>query len=137
MTKKLNLGDLDRQFVATTDTYELYVGENNNGGDIVFTIGRTGSHEHEKVTRKYSRRLKRVRRNSDKHKKILIDIAASSLLLGWSGLIENDGKEVPCTLETRTQIMTDYKELFTLVVGTAADTSLFRDEEQEEETEKN
>jgi len=134
---KLSLGDLDKQFVATTDTYELFVGENNAGKDIVFTIGRTGSPEHEKVMRKYSKQVERVRRDSDKYHRILVTIAAKSLLIGWDGLIDDDGKKVPCTLENRISVLFDYRELFNLVIGTAADTSLFRDEEEEEESEKN
>jgi len=134
---KLCLGDLDKQFVATQDTYDLYIGDNNKGEEIVFTIGRTGRPEHEQVARRFSKQLERSRRNKDKYRKLLIEIIARSVLLDWVGLIDDDNKKVPCNLENRIAILTDYAEIFTLVIETAGDTQLYRDEEEEEITEKN
>jgi len=134
---KLRLGDLDRQYTATTDTYDLYVGDNNKGEEIIFVVGRTGRPEHETVARRFSKQLERSRRNKDKYRKVLIEVAARSLLIDWENLIDDDGKPVPCTLENKISVLTDYPDLFSSVIETASDTSLFRDEEEEAETEKN
>ena len=134
---KVSLGDLDRQFVATTETFELYIGENHKGEDIVFTIGRIGGVEHERVSRQLGKQLERSRRNKDRQRKLLIEIMAKSLVLDWVGLIDDDGKKVPCTLENKKQVLEDYTEIFALVADAAGDTGNFRDEEAEAETEKN
>ena len=133
----LSLGDLDKQFVATTDTYELYIADNHKGDPILFTVGRTGRPEHEKVARRYSKALERSRRNPDRHKKILIELTAKAILLDWSGLIDDTGKPVPCTEATRIEVLTKYPDIFSLVLETASDASFFRDEDEEAETEKN
>ena len=131
----LKLGDLDKQFIATVDTTELYVGDNHKGDPIVFIVGRTQRPEHEKVARRYSKQLERSRRNPERQKKVMIEIAAKSLLVDWTGLIDDNNKVVPCNEITRIEVLTEYPELFSLVVDTASDTSIFR--EDEEATEKN
>lgn len=133
----ISLGDLDKQFIATTDTYELYIQDNHNGDPIVFTVGRTGRPDHEKIARRYSKQLERSRRNPDRHRKVLIEIAAKSILLDWEGLIDDEGKKVPCNEATRIDVLTRYQDLFSLVLETASDASFFRDEEEFEETVKN
>lgn len=134
---KLSLGDLDRQFVATTDTYDLYIGVNNKGDDIIFVIGRVGSVEHEKLTRKLSKQFERARRNKDRFRKLLTEVMAKTLILDWVGLLDDAGKKVPCTYENKMQVLTDYQEISALVAEAASETSNFRDDEEEEETEKN
>ena len=134
---KLSLGDLDKQFIATAETYDLYIGENSKGDDIVFIIGRIGGVEHERATRRLGKQIERARRNKDRHRKLLIEVMAQSLILDWIGLIDDDGKKVPCTLENKVQVLKDYQEIFALVAEAASDTANFRDDEELEETEKN
>jgi len=133
----LKLSDLDKQFVATTDQYELYIADNSKGEPIVFTVGRTGRTEHEVVARRYSKQLERARRSPERYRKVMIEIVAKSILLDWVGLIEDGGKAIPCSFENRVQVLTKYDEIFSLVLECAADASLFREDDEEELTEKN
>jgi len=147
----LNLSDLDKEYGTTKEVYELIIGKNSKGKDIVFEIAQAGSKYHEKVQRQYAKLLEQARRSPSTQRKYYIEIVAKSLLKNWRGLLDDKGKEVKCTFENKVEVLTKYKPLFVNVMEAASDLQNFQDiedemlddeeimtpEEAEKDTEKN
>jgi len=132
----------DELFVSPLETATLYFGENKKGQELAFTVRETGSPEHEKVQRKYSKALERSRRNPTRHRAIMAKIVAESILIDWKGVLDEDGNEVPCTLEKKIEALTKYKKLFIEIIDFASEATNFQAETDEdmtpeEDTEKN
>ena len=139
----LTLSDLDRQFIGDRETTEVFIGENHKGDEIWFTVTQMQNPEHEKMQRKFSRALERSRRNTKKQREIQIEIVARSILVGWRNLIDDDGKEVKCTVKNKIAVLTKYREVLNRVLEEASDIANFQDVDDdqeitpEEDTEKN
>ena len=137
----------DELFVSPLETATLYFGENKKGQELAFTVHETGSPEHEKVQRKYSKALEKSRRNQTRHRAIMAKIVAESILIDWKGVLDEDGNEVPCNMENKINALTKYKKLFIEIIDFASEPTNFQAEDEEvmddedltpeEDTEKN
>jgi hypothetical protein len=139
----LNLSDLDRQFIGDRETTDVFIGENHLGGEIWFEVAQMQNPEHEKMQRKFSRALERSRRNPKKQREIQIEIVARSILVGWRGLVDDDGNTVKCSVSNRIEVLTKYREVLDRTLEAASDVTNFQDvddedpEEVKKDTEKN
>jgi len=104
-------------------------------------VAPSGNPEHEKVQRQYAKLLERYRRNQNKQRKLYIEIIAKSILVGWKGVIDDDGNAIPCTVENKIEILTRYREVLIRIMEVAGDITSFQEDDTEidvsEETEKN
>jgi len=136
----------DELFTSPLDIATLYFGYNANDKELSFTVRETGSPEHEKVQRKYSKALEKSRRNQKRNRAIMAKIVAESLLVDWKGVLDDSGNEVPCTLENKINALTKYKKLFIEIIDFASEPNNFQIDDDEivddeltpeEDTEKN
>ena len=123
------------------DGIPIIVGVNKNGDDVTLFVAMAGSERHEKMQRKYSKSLERARRNEKLTRKIMAKIVAQSLLLGWEGVLDQDGNPVEATTENKIKALMSHKQLYMSVLEAAMDTANFVEEGEdlgaEEDTEKN
>jgi hypothetical protein len=120
------------------------VGFNSKGDEVIFTVAEAGNPKHEAVQRRYAKQLESTRRNPERHRAVLCKIVAESILLNWEGVLNENGKELKCTLENRVAALITYKKLFYAVMDAAADEGNFKlqpdelsPEEVEEDTKGN
>lgn len=133
--KGLVIPDLEKQFETTSDTYELYIGTNREEEEIVFVVAQAGNPEHKKVQRAYAQKLERARRNPVKRNRVIAEIVAKSLLKGWRGMLDDEGKEIPCTFENKVAVLTNKtygEQLFVQIMEAASDITNFQDLDEEE-----
>lgn len=71
-------------------------------------------------------------RSRDETKSIEIKAYARHILKDWRGLIDDDGTEIPYSVETAKQILTDYPDLREFVILVAQDNDRFRTEARED-----
>ena len=69
--------------------------------------------------------------NEEVANKILLDTFIDSVLLGWDGVTDQNGKAMPYTKDNARKLMGDLPDLFVALRDAASDMSLFRDEEQQ------
>lgn len=119
----------------------VIIGYNPKGDAIQLTIAEAGNPTHERVQRKYSRAIEKARNNKSRRNELWAQVAAESLLLSWSGVLDKDGNDVEPTLENRTAALAANKKLMAEVLDIAMDSSNYMEDEDErpvdEETEKN
>ena len=118
-------------FVSTLDTAEMFLGVNSKDQEIICNVRETGCPEHEKAQRKYAKMLERSRNNRKRRHLIMSKIVAESLLVSWRGFLDDDGNEVPDTLENRIDALTRFKKFFFDVLEFAGDRENFQATEDE------
>jgi len=137
----MNKGTFEYLYTTEEDGVEIHMGVNANGESFYFTLRELGCEAHEKVQRKYNAALSRVRNNSKKEHEILSKIIAESILVDWRGVIDNKGKEIPCTMENKLDALMKHKKLLYAVMTESSKEENFRhiddDDNSDEDTEKN
>ena len=106
---------------------EVPVGLNQKGDKVIFWIAEAGNENHEKVQQKYSEELELTRHNDDLYQEVILKIIAESILVSWSGVIDNKGKAIKPTVENKIESLTKYNKLYHKVMQIASDESKFRD----------
>jgi len=106
---------------------EIPVGLNQKGEKVIFWIAEAGNENHEKVQQKYSEELELTRHNDDLYQEVILKIIAESILVSWSGVIDNKGKAIKPTVENKIESLTKYNKLYHKVMQIASDESKFRD----------
>ena len=131
--------NLYKQF-KTDETLEkqgiqLSYGNNDNGEEILIIISRAGSSNSnytrvvEAKTKPYRRQIQAETLPRDVSDKIMREVYAESIVLGWSGVCDQDGNSLSFTKENVIKIFTDLPDLFEDVKEQANKASLFRSEE--------
>jgi hypothetical protein len=131
--------NLYKQF-KTDETLEkqgiqLSYGNNDNGEEILITISRAGSSNSnytrvvEAKTKPYRRQIQAETLPRDVSDKIMREVYAESIVLGWSGVCDQDGNSLSFTKENVIKLFTDLPDLFEDVKEQANKASLFRSEE--------
>jgi len=142
----MKFATFEDEFTSELDIAELDFGFNSKNEPLRFIIRETGSPEHEKVQRKYSKALTASRRNRVRYRAVMAKIVGESILIDWKGVLDDEGNEVPCTLENKIEALTKYKKLFVEIIDFASDQTNFEVPETElddealspdEDTEKN
>ena len=110
-----------------TNGIEVPVGLNQKGDKVIFHIAEAGNENHEKIQQKYSEELELTRHNDNLYQEVIIKIIAESILVSWSGVIDNKGKAIKPTVENKIESLTKYNKLYHKVMQIASDESKFRD----------
>ena len=125
------MSTFDELFMSDPDKslngIEIPVGLNQKGEKVIFWIAEAGNENHEKAQRKYSEDLELARHDDDLYREIMIKIIAESILISWSGVIDDKSKIIEPTIENKIESLTKYKKLYHRVMEIATDESKFRD----------
>lgn len=119
-------GTFNELFESELDTAEMFLGVNSKEQEIICNVRETGCPEHEKAQRKYAKMLERSRKNRTRRHAIMAKIVAESLLVSWSGFLDENGEEIPDTLENRIDALTKFKKFFFDVLEFAGDRENFQ-----------
>lgn len=118
---------------------EIQYGENSKGADIVFRIARAGGANQafnkamEVATKPYRRQIQNGTFDNKTADKLYMDVFIQTVLLGWEGVEDSEGKEMKFTTENAKKLFTDLPELFSDLRDQAANMSLFRQQELAED----
>lgn len=138
---KKTVSSFEYLYSTSDEGVEIPMGMNADGKEIIFKLRESGCKEHEKSQRRYQKSLSLTRKNPDKEHELLARIVAESIIIDWSNVIDEKGKEIPCTFETKFEALKKYKKLFYDVIKEASNEENFRDfdpgYDEGEDTEKN
>ena len=130
--EKVALSDLDKLYTADKELADLYIGQNSKGEDIIFKVAQAGNPLHEKMQRKYAKRIEKYRRFPDKLNEIYEEIVGISILKDLGKLRDDNGKIVPSTTANRIMVLHKYKQIFISVLDIANDVNNFIDNPEDE-----
>ncbi len=111
-------------------------------GDFSVNIARAGGankaylRASEKVHRKHRRALQAGTIGNDQANRIMMELYASTVVLSWENVKDENGEPLVCTRENIIKVFTDLPDFFRNVQDAAIDIALFRDA-IEEADEKN
>lgn len=124
----------------TTDTMEKDGIDLQYGPDCRIRIARAGG-SNQRFGKLLGDKLKPYRRQIDNGTmddavaaKIMAEVYAETVILGWTGVEDSDGNKLDFNRETCTNLLIDLPELFRDIQEQAQKVSNFRAEEREEDT---
>ena len=85
--------------------------------------------KNQKVMRKYDKILESCRHKKSKRTLVWARIIAESILIGWSGVIDENGSPVEATTDNKIAALIKYDRLFLDVMEASQDTQRFRPDE--------
>lgn len=113
-------------FTSQEQGKEFFMGVNANGTDVYISIAENGNPLHEKVQRKYAKQLEAARKNPKKEHWLMSKIMAEAIVTGWRGIIDEDGNEIPCTMENKVDAFNRHKKLFYAILKEATNEENFK-----------
>lgn len=123
------------------DGVPITIGFNEKEKPIVMIVAEAGNPNHLKAQRKHDRALEASRHNFKRRRYVMAQIILDGKILnGWSGVLDDDGNEVPFTREKAMDALTKYNRLMTEIITAADDPMNFKPEEaiiEQEASEKN
>ena len=135
----MDFGSIDELYKVDEDLANngapITIGMNTKDEPIIMLVAEAGNPKHKKVQRKYDRQLEIARNNPKRRQLLMAKIVAESILMGWSGVLDSKGKEVPYTVQNGVDALLKYDKLNIDIMDAATDIENYRPEE--EETEKN
>jgi len=81
-----------------------------------------------KVGRQYKNQIRLEMMEEELAREVFIEVYAETVVLGWEGIKDKDGKPLKFTVKNCIQLFTDLPELFRDVQDQAQNFSLFRSE---------
>lgn len=108
-------------------------------GDFKFKIARAGGHNTaflramEREAKPYRRAIQNESITVDIAEEILRKVYADTVILGWEGMKDEQGKDLPFTKENCLKVLRDLPDLFNDLKEMATKLSLFRAEVRETE----
>ncbi len=128
------MGDVKKLF-GVDPKMELEGVVHDLGSGLKVRIARIGNPKYQKrfqaLSKPHRRALRRNMLSDEVAEKLLITCLAETIVLGWEGLEEN-GKEIPYSLENCIRILTDYPELRNYINDIANELEGYQAEEDEE-----
>lgn len=118
----------------------LNYGQNSKGENIDIKIARAGGHNTkfakvaEQVLKPYRRQIANETAERVVMENAMRTIYARSVVIGWSGVEDEDGKPMPFTEENCIKLFTDLPDLFSDLREQAEKQTLFRREALETES---
>lgn len=107
------------------------------GDGASLLIARTGNPKHSELVARHvrpiARRIEKGLVPKEKTRKLLAKIYARSILLGWKGIEDETGAEIPYSAAKAEELLHDLPDFFDLVQSLADDRAAFRAEEIEED----
>lgn len=116
------------------DGIEIQYGENSKGKDIVFKIARAGGSNAEfnkameRLTKPYRRHIQQGTLDNKVADDIYRTAFIDAVLLGWEGVEDQNGKDIPFTKEAAHELFKSLPELFNDLRDQASNMALFRKE---------
>lgn len=105
-------------------------------GDAEVLVARAGNSQHEALVRRLRKKHGRGFRNDELprevEEQIALDALSRTILLGWRGIEDDDGKEIPYTPEKARELLKLSRDFRLEVTQIATEMEVFRKEEQEE-----
>lgn len=104
-------------------------------GDFIFHIARAGGSNKkytkamERIFKKHRKALQTGTLPPEVQNKLMIEVFAESVVLGWTGVVDAEGNEMPFNKENVVKLFTDLPELFQQVLDDAQNFQLFKEEE--------
>jgi hypothetical protein len=130
--------DLKKEY-ATDKKAEIEGIEKDFGNGCFIKIARIGNSEYKKafrkITKPYEKAIRRGNVSEDLADKFMIEALSKTIVLGWRGMQE-DGKDVPYSVDECTRILTEYPDLREQIYEIANEMESFKIED-DEELEKN
>lgn len=102
--------------------------------DFSFQILRASSankkfmKSYSKITKKYEKQLDRGILGPEKNEKIMHRLYAESIVIGWKGIKDEKGKEIPFSSENCIKLFVDLPELYLVIHQEANNMNNFRGE---------
>jgi len=131
------MADVKKLF-GTDSTKEQEGVVHEMGEGLKMRIARIGNPNYQKrfqaLSKPHRRAIRRGTLADEVAEKLLIQCLAETIVLGWEGLEEN-GEEVPYSLENCVRILTDYPELRNYINDIANELEGYQAEDDEEATE--
>lgn len=124
------------------DTYKTDKAKEKEGitiefqDDVTVSFARAGSNNREYVNMLTAKTKNARNMSGAKQMKILAEIYAKTVIKGWSGVTDENGEEMPFTVDNCIKLLTDLPDFFTLVREEAESLENFREERQEEDLKK-
>ncbi len=123
----------------TDENLETGEGVNLDYGDgVLITIHRAGgantkySRVASQKLKPHSRKIQNGTADTDAIRKVMAEIYAEAVVIGWKGVKDESGKDMKFTKENCVKLLTDLPDLFNDIQDQADKISLFRKEETEE-----
>lgn len=112
-------------------------GSNEDGTQIVFIIARTGKTNtsyklaSERAFKPHKAAIKAGNLSNETAEVLLMDLFCGHLLKGWENVRDEDGKELPFSVDNAKKLMTDLPDLYAELTEASNDVSLFLDSNRE------
>lgn len=123
---------------AERDGIVLEYGANKDGTPIEIRIRRAGGENHqfqktfEAKTKPYRRIMDRLDKKTND--RIMREIYAESIIVGWSGVQDRDGNTMEFNRENAIKLLTDLPNVFNDIMRQSQNEDLFRKNLREEES---
>lgn len=79
----------------------------------------------------YNRQIQAGTMDDDVATKLMVEIFAKTVIVGWAGVKDRDGKDLPFSVDNAIQLFTDLPDLFSDIRAAALDHQTFMAEEKE------
>jgi hypothetical protein len=112
-------------------------GPNSKGDPLEIRIARAGGANkgfalrHEVLTKPYRRLIQADQMDKDVMEGIMRKLYAETVVKAWRGVLDDDGNEIPFSVEAVVEQFEAYPDLFADVVDNSMKTALYRDEVRE------
>lgn len=108
------------------------------GDGVVITIHRAGGSNKKYSTlaaqklKPYARKINNGTADADVIERVMAEIYAEAVIVGWKGVTDSEGKAMKFTKENAVKLLTDLPDLFADIQAQADKISNFRAEQTEE-----
>jgi hypothetical protein len=127
---------------AETDgvNIEFFDAQNEDGTIPTFKVSRLGKTNKkytkalEVATRPPSRQIELGVLKTEVSEKIFLDVFCSTILIGWSNVMDEDGNPIKYSKDNAIKLMTDLPDLYERIQNESAIASNFRDASLEAES---
>lgn len=123
-----------------TGGVHLQYGETKAGKPITIKIARAGGantafqRKLEAATKPYKRQLQMDMMDIKQLERILRQVYAEAVVLGWENVEGPDGKQIPFSVENCVKLFTDLPDLFADVQAQSQSIALFREQLRENDS---
>lgn len=125
---------------AETDGIDIDYGiDSRTGENIKFKVARAGGSNAkfaklwDSKTKPYRRQIQTDTMDNATAEKLIHEVYAEAVVLGWSGVYDRDGNKLDYTVANCVQLFKDLPELFNDIRQVASSIAAFRIQEREED----
>ncbi len=104
-------------------------------GDAKITLARAGGRNH-RFAETLSKKLQPYRRAAsngtlppETDRKLLIEVYAETVVLGWENILDQDGSPIPCNKQNIIKVFTDLPDFFRDIQELANSVTTFREQD--------